>query len=498
MMKRRDFLFGSAALATGAVLAGKVPLVGMARAAAPDLDGRARLQMPPLLDATQSGEFTLNLQEGTQRFVMNNPSPTFGINQGYLGPTVRMAPGSSRADVKNTLDEGVAMHWHGLLVPGEQDGGPHQPIAAGGRWNTDLDINQLPATAWYHAHTHGRTAQQVYNGLAGFIQIDDGRDHDRGLPSNYGVDDLFLVIQDKRFDENGLLVFDSSMMTAMHGFFGNTIVVNGQVGAVCTPPKGLTRLRLLNGSNARSYGLFFDDLREMHLIATDSGYLQKPTALTQLRLAPGERVEVLVDFSKGGPARLLSWGDMNQSLKGYQGPIPTNIQEWSALGAYSILPFQPDERLKSGVDRLPDELDGEPAEMAQKPVRTREFTLDMGMGMMMARAMGGSMMGINGKGFDMERIDVEAKVGTVERWIISAHMQVHPFHIHGVKFLVENQVGQPPRPEERGWKDTVIVEEESQVLVRFDHAAPKERPYMYHCHILEHEDAGMMGQMSVT
>ena len=141
--------------------------------------------------------------------------------------------------------------------------------------------------------------------MAGGIIVTDQRDDQRGLPSVYGEDDLFLVLQDKEFSADGQLVYGNNMMDLMHGFTGTTMVVNGQVGAVAEVPKGIVRLRLLNGSNARIYRLSFSDSRPMRLIATDGGFLAEPLELNSLRLAPGERAEILVDFADGSPVALI-------------------------------------------------------------------------------------------------------------------------------------------------------------------------------------------------
>jgi FtsP/CotA-like multicopper oxidase with cupredoxin domain len=336
-----------------------------------------------------------------------------------------------------------------------------------------LSIAQDPATVWYHSHIHERTAEQVYFGLAGVIHVTDGQDDARGLPSTYGVDDLTLVLQDRRFDAAGRMVYDPSMMDIMHGFAGNRMLVNGQAGATAVVPQGIVRLRLLNGSNARIYTLFFDDTRPMHLVATDGGFLPAPVEIDTLRLAPGERAEILVDFSSGTVPVLMS--DPGQ--------------------AYGVLQFEIDTTLAERITRLPDQLDGAPEDLSGSEVATRQVSLDMGMGGMM---MGGGGFAINGRPYDMRRIDFEVALGSVERWQIRSTMVAHPFHVHGVRFRVVTENGGPPRPENTGWKDTVLVPGEAEILARFDQPASRETPFMFHCHILEHEDAGMMGQFTVT
>ena len=467
-MKRRQFLSSSATfLAAAAALSH-----GAARAFAQEQAPKQRLTMPPLLDTRTTGRLSLQAQLGSQAFLGGAATPTVGFNQDYLGPTIILKNGDLAADVKNALKVPVSAHWHGLLVPGEHDGGPHLPIAPGESWKPEMHIAQDPATIWYHSHIHEQTAAQVYFGLAGVIHITDGDDDARGLPSAYGVDDLTLVLQDRRFDNAGRMVYDPSMMDVMHGFAGNRLLVNGQAGATAIVPQGIVRLRLLNGSNARVYTLFFDDTRPMHLVATDGGFLPEPIAMNTLTLAPGERVEVLVDVSDGKAPVLMS----------------------DPAQPYGVLPFAVDTALPARITRLPDKLGGVLEGLAGTEVETRDISLDMGMGGMMR----GGGFAINGRPYDMGRVDFAVAQGTVERWRIRSTMIAHPFHVHGVRFQVLSENGAPPRPENTGWKDTVLVPGEAEIIARFDQPAGQETPYMFHCHILEHEDAGMMGQFTVT
>jgi len=150
------------------------------------------LQMLPMLDATGGARVELAASAGRTRFAGGEASPTIGYNGSYLGPLVRVGRGEMPTVVENRLDEPITTHWHGLMVRGELDGGPHSLIQPGERWDIVLPIDQPPATLWYHSHVHGRTAPQVYSGLAGVLQVVDGEDEARGLPTSYGTDDLTL------------------------------------------------------------------------------------------------------------------------------------------------------------------------------------------------------------------------------------------------------------------------------------------------------------------
>ncbi|KQI67675.1 biphenyl 2,3-dioxygenase [Loktanella sp. 3ANDIMAR09] len=450
-----------------------------------------QLTYPQLLDATASRQFRLTAQAGTTRFDGGAATQTQGYNQSYLGPTVRvMADADTQARVNNQLRAPVSAHWHGLLVPGDVDGGPHQAIAPGQSWHPVLSLDQPPATAWYHSHVHGTTAEQVMFGLAGVLHVTDGSDDSRGLPSTYGVDDLTLVLQDRQFNWRGRMTYDSGMHEAMNGFVGDTMVVNGQIGATAAVPQGIVRCRLVNGSNARIYQLSLSDNRPMHLIATDGGYLDRPVALNAFFLAPGERAEVLVDFTSGTNCSLVSENIANSAMGGMMGG--------RSGGQFVVLPFAIDTTLPTRIDGLPDSLDGALPNLDITGASVRGFSLDMSMGMGMMMTRSNEQFSINNAAFDESALNFAVAHNSLERWIVQGDLMMHPFHIHGVRFQVLSENGQRPRPENRGWKDTVLVNGQVELAVRFEKLASRSAPYMYHCHILEHEDGGMMGQFSVS
>jgi len=469
MIDKRQFLKGAGA----AVLAALAPARVSAQSNAP------RLTMPPLLDATKTGRFALRAGAGQVSFLGSVASDTWGFNAPYLGPVLRVPhQGEVQAQIENALAEDISVHWHGLIIPGDVDGGPMQPIAPQGAWSPVLPIDQPPATIWYHSHIHERTAAHVQKGLSGVIHLVDGRDQERGLPTEYGVDDLTLVLQDRRADPSGRVTYAPSMHDRMMGFEGDIVLVNGQFGAQAVVPRGIVRLRLLNGSNARIFVLGMDDGRLLHLIATDSGLLDQPTSLEFLTLAPGERAEVLVDFGDGLDAALIS------------GPSPN-----TGLGlAAPVMPFRVDDTLTPRITSLPTGLGGSRPDLPESGALRREFSLDMRMGMGMM--MGGGLT-INGASYDMNTVNFTAERGQVEHWVVNGAMMMHPFHVHGVAFQVLRENGGPPRDQNIGWKDTVLINGQAELLMRFDHPASPALPYMYHCHILEHEDGGMMGQFAV-
>ena len=190
----------------------------------------------------------LQIRPGRWSFLPGVKTPTLGFSQDYLGPTIRTRQNSElNLRYHNGLAESVAVHGHGLHVPGDVDGGPQLAIAPGERWQPALSIVQPAATCWYHSHTHGRTGDQVYRGLAGMIIIDDAMTDTLSLPRRYGVDDLPVIIQDRTFDAAGRLVY-SLANADEDGWLGEAVVINGAIASVANVPAGKVRLRLLVGN----------------------------------------------------------------------------------------------------------------------------------------------------------------------------------------------------------------------------------------------------------
>ncbi len=200
---RRSFLTGVAAagLETGSLVSR--PVLDLARAVE-----RRPLRIPELVDARHhTRSIALSVERGETAFFAGRASRTLGFNGSYLGPTLRLHRGDEvEMAVTNNLRQVTALHWHGLLVPTAVDGRPHQPVAPGAAWRPVLRIDQLAATLWYHAHTHGRTAEQVYAGLTGMLIVTDEAEQSLGLPSDYGIDGLPLVLQDRAFTRDGRLI----------------------------------------------------------------------------------------------------------------------------------------------------------------------------------------------------------------------------------------------------------------------------------------------------
>ena len=528
MIDRRSIL-GGAVLGAGALgiaAYARRDLLTDRNTALASVTARSKLLIPPLYSGERdSGErvFDLNLRHGVSHFFDGLETPTIGINQSYLGPTLEMHAGDTvRMNVTSDLSETATVHWHGFHLPARADGGPHQPIEPGGSWTARFDVRQRAAMFWYHSHAHRRSGPQVYQGLAGMIYVRDSASEALDLPNDYGIDDIPLVVQDRAFARDGSLVYSTRMHNIMMGMMGDTMLVNGVVEPVFEAKSDRLRLRLVNGSNARFYRFGFDDGRSFHQIGTDGGLLAAPLPTDNVVLAPGERAQVIVDVSDGRPVSLLAdgleimgMGNMGRGMRGSgsMGDSDRPTDNWmmgererrdGMMGGmmderrrFTVLDIRPAASRRRAI-AMPRQLATLPQIDPGDAVRTRRFVLDMGMGMRMMR---GGGFTINGKSMDMQRIDETVRVDTTEIWQVeNASMMAHPFHIHDVQFRILDRNGRAPDATEQGLKDTVVVYpgEAVRLLLRFEDYTDPDLPYMYHCHILEHEDAGMMGQFTVT
>jgi FtsP/CotA-like multicopper oxidase with cupredoxin domain len=437
-------------------------------------------QLTPRIDRDGRLVFDLEITAGISEFVAGIQTPTWGLNGPYLGPTLRASYGDEvLVNVSNRLPEPTTLHWHGMHLPGAMDGGPHQMIAPGQTWSPTWRIDQPAATLWFHPHLHRSTAEHVYRGLSGMFLLDDPKSQALDLPATYGVDDIPVIIQDKAFHEDGTL-HSHEPIGSQVGVLGDTILVNGTFDPYFDATTTLVRLRVLNASNARIYGLGFTDDRPYWLIGTDSGLLETPGERTRLQLSPGERAELVVELSPGEQATLRSFPPdlgMNPLFSRMNGGSDTfDILQIHAADQLAQSPPLPADLVP--VDR-PDEASAS---------NTRQFELE-------------GFSRINGKAMDLDRIDEVVTVGSTEIWEIrSTGNTYHNFHVHDIHFAVLDIDGQPPPPELQGWKDTVFVTPGStvRIIARFEDYPDPDAPYMFHCHILMHEDMGMMGQFVIV
>ncbi len=468
---RRQFI----QLSAGAALsAGLLPSAARA-ASAPG--GDTPLPVPPLIESRRGQPIFLTLMRSHWSFLGNNNKvPVWGVNGLYLGPTVRVYSGD---DVKlidsNRLNEPVAMTVSGLQVPGALMGGAPRMMSAGADWAPVLPIRQNAATCWYHASTPNRMAPHIYNGLAGMWLIEDEVSKQLPLPRHYGVDDFPLIIQDKRLDNFGTPAYDPPRDG---GFLGDVLLVNGVQNPFVEVSRGWVRLRLLNASNARRYQLSLSDNRPFTVIASDQGFLPAPVAVQQLSLAPGERREVLIDMSQGDEVSITAG-----TAAGIMDRLRGLFEPSSILTNTLVLTLRPTGLLPLVTDNLPMRLLADQI-LDGMATRTREFRI------------GEDLPGINGAQWDMNRIDTTVQQGTFERWILRAD-RPQAMHIQGAMFLIKSVNGAQPMGEDRGWKDTVWVDGEVELLVSFPQSSSDHFPFVYYSQTLELADLGTAGQLLV-
>jgi blue copper oxidase len=301
------------------------------------------------------------------------------------------------------------------------------------------------------------------------------------LPS--GDHEIPLIIQDKRLNPNGTIKYNPTMMEIMTGFMGDTILVNGTYKPYLEVDTRFYRFRVLNGSTARIYNLALSNGAEFYVIGSDGGILPKPEKVKNLLLSSGERTDILVDFSDMEVGKMVYL--VNETFTGMgdaQGKQTFKIMSFNVRGDQnddfilppSLLPF-----IKlAGASK------------------TRPFKLSMSMGHNRA----GGMHQINGKTFKSDRIDEYVDFGATEIWEFdnAGGDEAHPMHVHGVHFQVVARIGgrNTILPQERGWKDTVLVapKEKVQVIMKFE----QKGKFVLHCHNLEHEDDGMMLNFEVV
>lgn len=470
-MKRREML--KKALLTGAALTLSKPLSFFANekknSVLTEVAGNP-LRFPPVF--TNGG--TMTLAQTTFQVWPSQNTQIITINGSYPGPSVVIDKGQTfTANVVNNLTENITTHWHGVSTPANMDGHPRDPILPGGSYTYTFPVINRGGTYFYHAHADMLTAKQVYRGFAGFFIVRDPAEN-FNLPG--GAYDVPLCIQDRRIADIPNFNYSPGNYDMQWGILGDTVLVNGTPDAYFEVSRTLYRFRLLNGSNARVYKLQFSDNRNFHIIATDGGLKDAPVQVNQVTIAPGERVEILVDFSSN--------------------TIGQNVTLQSAAFSHGgVLPYKQGIALNViRFDVVNNNTSGGVVPAAFNPITyynpagalSRTFNLTM-------NSSGPNMHRINGFTFDINRVDFSPRLLELEKWTIrNLTADFHPMHTHEAQWQVLSRNGNTNLPpSDKGWKDTVNLNpgETVEVLVKFtDHKGL----YLFHCHNLEHEDDGMM------
>lgn len=475
-MSRRTFFKGSVlAVAAAAAASGATACSTQPEPHGADAEARP-LPIPPLYEGELDGNtrrFELTAQEGEFEIMPGTMTKTWGFNGPWLGPTLYMRRGEQiDMTVHNELPEATVVHWHGLHLPATADGGPALMFDPGESWSPSWTVDQAAATCWYHPHPHEKSALHAYRGLAGGIVLDDDDSVFPGLPNDYGVDDIPVIIGDANFTEDGQLDEES-------GWVGDTPLINGITKPRFEATTRRVRLRVLNGAVLRfrylTLGVPF------HVVATDQGFLESPVEVDGVLLSPGERVEIVVDLEPGKDLtlrddKLPNWGGL---------PDKDTAETFGATDVFDLLEIVAPAEDAPASPALADKL--VPFELPQATGVEREFRM--------------KNMEINGKSMDMTRVDFAVDHKGPEIWHVTNENDdmLHNFHVHNARFAVQG-VENGEVEFTAGWHDTIEVPPLATVtlLVDIGYYPDPTFAYMYHCHMLNHEDSGMMGQFVVV
>lgn len=453
----------------------------------------------------------------------------------WINPVFRVRRGATvRARLSNALGEDTIIHWHGLKVDSRNDAHPAYAIGAGAAYDYQFEVPNRAGTYWYHPHPHGLTAKQAFLGLASFFIVEDDEELalQRALDLKLGVTDIPLVIQDKKFDEQGQLLYTPAEDEEVNGYVGDTVLVNLTPRPHLNAATRLYRFRILNGSNARAYRLAFVQggrPLEYRVIGTDGGLLDRAYPVKEAFLSPGERLDVLLDLRAAAVDDAVTLQSLAFDPMHAEGSMPGMAMDHGAMGMQAQSP-SPHAGMAMG-DQAPGAAapGGSPhgtmladgaaidlmrinvtSKIAYEPrvpatlstlapvkaadVKPREFELDLK----------DRRWRINGETFEMKKTPVTVRRGAREIWAVrndKASMP-HPMHLHGVPFRVLARTGGPEQLKpsvvgeqgltatDLGWKDTVLVwpGETVRLAVDFSHPYPGDQVYLFHCHNLEHED----------
>jgi spore coat protein A len=539
-------------------VAGTATLGVMSGAAAPPpaplADFATPLPLPAKATPVAPNAYRITMRETTQQLhpAFGPVTKVWGYNDGthptsYPGPTLEVQSGTptsvewvndlpdehllpvdTRLTDENTDEPHTLTHFHGGFIAAASDGNPAVTpgYPVGATQLASYGNAQPAAPTWYHDHAHGMTRLNVMAGLAGFYISRDGNDtgaEPNGLGVPGGQYEIPLALQDRTFTEDGQLSYPVDPPPTgpwVPEFFGDTAVVNGAVTPYADVEPRMYRFRILNGSNARFWNLQIAGSPPAWQIGTDQGLLTKPVKLSSILVAPGERADVVIDFTKLA----------GQSVFVRNGSLPPTIVS-PAPRLSTVMQFRVGTSVTTpGPATVPASLPGAPVDLPTNGFAARRnITLEE-----VLDANGAPVrLELNGKRF-LDPIgpnDETPREGTTEEWrFVNLSADTHPMHLHLTRFQVADRwtfnvaaytadakaaqaAGQPnpsplnakysPKlvkkgvaPEERGWKDTVRANPGQVTVIRvnFDLPPGVEAPqrYVFHCHILEHEDNDMM------
>jgi bilirubin oxidase len=453
-------------------------------------------------DTLVGSSINLSLQEGSVNFYPGLATQTMGVNGNLLGPTLILNKTETvTMNVTNNLMDSSTIHWHGMHVSSLNDGSPHIVISPGSTWSPVIPVMDWAGTYWYHPHLHSHTHEQVQKGIAGLIIVRDNTESALALPRSYGIDDIPLVIQTKAFDAtNQIITLETALDTSL--------MINGTIDPFVGVPEQVVRFRVLNGSSERVYNIGLSNNQTFYQIASDGGLLTSPVSMARLRLSPGERAELLINFSGllGQSVQLVSYGaELPSAIYGATQPgmgagqvIPNYASNPLNGANFQLIDFNIIAATVNAITAIPTTLVTHTPWLAANSNITRTLTFSpQNMG---PTAINGPFM-FDMTMFDMMMINQYVPYNNTEIWTLTNNTPIaHPFHIHDVQFYILDINGIAPPLNQQGRKDVILVPAGGGIvrfITKFEDFYNDTVPYMYHCHMLTHEDGGMMGQFIV-
>lgn len=472
----------------------------------------SNLWIPPTLTGPT---YNLNLHATNKYYLPGSNTITYAYNNvDFWGPTLIMSNGDTvQINLTNNLPDTTTTHWHGFHIPAIMDGGPHETIPKGTTWSPTFTVLNRASTYWYHPHLHTLTQNHLGHGAGGFIIVHDAQEAALPLPRTYGVDDIPLVLTSRRFYTTAAQLNQFNVTNGNTGCaYGDYELVNGCMNFGATNvqvllPQQYVRLRILNAEIERVYNLGFSNNLTFYEIGTDGGLVNKPVALTRVVLAPGERTEILLNLGTnaiGSVVNLMAYNSassLGSTLSfGYPGEEPgTSGQFGSLLNDidYQILHIVVTNATANPILTLPAVLCTNTFWTTANVTKSRTITLTGG------QPPSGVFV-FDSSPFSINVVNQYVSLNAVEEWtIVNTSIFSHAFHIHDVEFTPLARTGSGVvtgiQAYEQGWKDTIYVQQNSSVsfIAKFDTFASPYNPFMYHCHMIDHEDEGTMAQFVV-
>ncbi len=459
----------------------------------------AQIQNPLLIPVTLTGPtYNLTIDYDSVQFFPGIYTQTAGVNGAILGPTLIINKGDNvNISLQNNLTDTTTMHWHGVHLPSVMDGGPHTVIPPSTTWNPTWIGMDYASTMWYHPHLHHKTYKHLMLGLAGVIINKDNDETVLALPRTYGVDDIPLILQTKVMTANYQLNLDMNERN-----MDTMFIVNATRNAYVDVPAQMVRLRILNGALMRTFNVGLSNGADFWVIASDGGLLSAPVQMNQLLISNGERYEILVDLSamQGSSVDLMNFGS----------GIPSGVYGTATIGSmagyntnplngadFVMLTLNIGATTANAITNVPSSLVSVNAWSQADVDVNRQFSFTSTLMMDVS----GPFL-INNSPFDMGVINEVIVLNNTEIWTLNNQTMIsHPFHIHDIQFNILEINGAPPPLHMQGWKDVVLVPAQmgsAKFITKFEDFADPVIPFMYHCHIIGHEDEGMMGQFTVV